>query len=117
MQMPLQATFYTVDTQRTLNSNFIKAKHKWSLIPDTAAFPVTGVDVVTREATLTTAEVAALLTTDEADWVWFIQTWCCCPDVFAAGAPEDDELEPALSICCIRKKAVMFLLISQMIQQ
>lgn len=44
-------------------------------------------------------EVAVLFTTDEVDWLWFIQI-CCCPDVFAVGAPEDDELEPALSICC-----------------
>lgn len=113
MQMTLHSSFYTEDTwELVLSSNLKKTRYKQSLIPDTAAFPVTGVGVVTREATLTTVEVAVLLATDEADWVWFIQTWCCCPDVFAVGAPEDDELEPALSICCIRNKAVVFLLIS-----
>lgn len=48
-------------------------------------------------------EVAVLFTTDEVDWLWLIQIWCCCPDVFAAGVPEDNELEPALSICCIKE--------------
>lgn len=51
-------------------------------------------------------EVAVLFTTDEVDWLWLIQIWCCCPDVFAAGVPEDDELEPALSICCIEEGGI-----------
>lgn len=48
-------------------------------------------------------EVAVLFTTDEVDWLWFTQI-CCCPDVFAVGAPEDEELEPALSICCMKEE-------------
>lgn len=48
-------------------------------------------------------EVAVLFTTDEVDWLWLIQIWFCCPDAFATGVPEDDELEPALSICCIKE--------------
>lgn len=83
-----------------LDSNFLWERCEGSLIPDTVAFPVTGVAVVIKEATLTTLEVAVLFTTDEVDWLWLTQIWCCCPGVFAAGVPEDDELEAALSVCC-----------------
>jgi len=64
-------------------------------------------------------EAAVLFTTDEVDWLWLIQIWCCCPDVFAAGVPEDDELEPALSVCCMKEaeRGNKSLFISEIIQQ